>query len=124
MGPTINRTLLLLSALAGLSAVALGAFGAHALGDQLTEKQIGWWDTATFYLLTHAVAGLAIAFVDKAERLAFAAMLMVGGAVLFATTLFAMALGAPIWLGATTPIGGIAMVIGWAMIAISALRSR
>ena len=105
-------------------AVALGAFGAHALGDSLSAKQTGWWDTATFYLLTHSAVGLAISISHRAESLARSGVIMVSGAIWFAVTLYSMALGAPTWLGALTPIGGAAMIAGWAMILLSALRSR
>lgn len=124
MGYTIARALTALSALAGLLAVGLGAFGAHAIGESLSVKQTGWWDTASFYLLTHAVAGLALSISGRSRDLALAGLTMVGGAAVFAATLYAMALGAPTWLGAVTPIGGIGMIAGWSLILISALRSR
>lgn len=124
MGSAIDRALLLLSALAGLGAVALGAFGAHAMGDQLGAKQTEWWETASFYLLTHAAVGTAISIASGTQRLVTAGLALVIGALIFAATLYAMALGAPTWLGAVTPIGGIAMIAGWAMLLISALRSR
>ena len=124
MGTAIERALLALSALAGLMAVALGAFGAHAFGDSLSTKQIDWWDTASFYLLTHAAVGIAISISSRAHKLCRAGIIMVSGAIWFTATLYSMALGAPTWLGALTPIGGAAMIAGWAMILLSALRSR
>ncbi|MEL6856856.1 MAG: DUF423 domain-containing protein [Pseudomonadota bacterium] len=109
-------------ALLGFVAVALGAFGAHSLGDSLSAKQTGWWDTATLYLLVHAALVTALSLAGG-ERYTRAALVMALGAALFAATLYAMALGAPTWLGAVTPIGGLGMLAGWAMIAWTGLKS-
>ena len=116
--------MILFSALGGFSAVSLGAFGAHALGDLLAPQQTEWWQTATFYLLVHAGIALAVSLSAHAERYAIAGLFLVIGAALFSTTLYAMALGAPRWFGAITPIGGIGMLIGWGLIFIQAARSR
>ena len=102
-------------------AVALGAFGAHALKDRLDAEALGWWQTAVTYLLPHAVAVLALGLASR-PRLALPAWLLGGGAALFAATLFAMALGAPRWLGAITPLGGTMMIAGWLLLAWRALR--
>ena len=99
----------LFSAIAGFFAVALGAFGAHALKDGFGEEQIGWWETATLYLLVHAALATAI--------------VLVLGAILFSGTFYVMALGGPRWLGAVTPIGGLGLLAGWALIAAAAIRS-
>lgn len=112
----------LLAAIAGFVAVALGAFGAHALDGSLDEKQIGWWQTATLYLLVHAALATAISATDGA-KFGLAACIMLIGAALFAATLYAMALGAPRWFGAITPIGGLGMLAGWALIAWAAFKT-
>lgn len=111
-----------LSALAGFIAVALGAFGAHALESGFGEKQTGWWETATLYLLVHAVLATAISATNGA-KFGTAALVILVGAVIFAGTLYAMALGAPRWLGAVTPIGGVGLLIGWGLIAWAALKA-
>lgn len=100
--------------LLGATAIALGAFGAHALKDRLAliPEAAGWWQTATFYLLTHAVAIGAIS-----GRSALPARLWTAGALIFAATLYAMALGAPRWFGAITPIGGCLLIAGWVALA-------
>lgn len=110
-----------LGALAGLIAVALGAFGAHALQGGFDDKQAGWWDTATLYLLVHAALVTALTAISGA-KFATAALVMLVGAAIFAGTLYAMALGAPRWLGAITPIGGVGLLIGWGLIAWTALK--
>ena len=109
-------------AIAGFLAVALGAFGAHALGDTMTEKASGWWETATLYLLVHAALATALS-ANNSEKFGLAATILLSGAALFAATLYAMALGAPRWFGAITPIGGLGMLSGWAMIAWAALKA-
>ena len=111
-----------LSAFAGFVAVAFGAFGAHALERGFDEKQIGWWQTATLYLLVHAALATALSAAN-AERYGSATAVLLGGALLFAATLYAMALGAPRWLGAITPIGGLGMLAGWALIGWAALKA-
>ncbi len=111
-----------LAAIAGFLAVAMGAFGAHALGETLTGKATGWWDTATLYLLVHAALAAALS-AHNAEKFGLAAAVLLAGAVLFAATLYSMALGAPRWFGAITPIGGLGMLAGWAMIAWAALKA-
>ncbi|MEM9810909.1 MAG: DUF423 domain-containing protein [Pseudomonadota bacterium] len=112
--------LLAMSSVFGFLGVALGAFGAHGLQGRLTAEGLGWWETATFYLLVHAVAGLSIGLQDRVGH--SAGWLMILGAGLFASTLFAMALGAPRMLGAITPVGGLLMLGGWATLALAAVR--
>ncbi|WP_338502858.1 DUF423 domain-containing protein [Sphingomonas kaistensis] len=104
-------------------AVGFGAFGAHALQGRLDAEAMGWWQTAVTYLLPHAVAVVALGL-SRRPRLALPAWLMAGGAALFAATLFAMALGAPRWLGAITPLGGAAMMAGWLLLAWRGLREE
>lgn len=111
-----------LTALAGLIAVALGAFGAHALESGFGEEQAGWWQTATLYLLVHAALATALSANDTG-KFGVAVLVMMLGALLFAGTLYAMALGAPRWFGAITPIGGLGMLAGWALIAWAAFKT-
>ena len=103
-----------LTALAAFLSVALGAFGAHGLEAQLTAEALDWWTTATFYLAVHSVAAFAISLTAQ-PKLKPAAWVMLAGASLFAATLYAMALGAPRWFGAITPIGGVGLLVGWGM---------
>ena len=107
----------------GFLGVALGAFGAHGLEGRLDAKAAGWWETASFYLLLHAVAALAIALSGREGLGGAGGWCLAAGAALFAATLYAMALGAPRVLGAVTPVGGTVMLIGWALVLISAFRS-
>ena len=113
----MNR--LIAAGLLGAIAIALGAFGAHALKDRLAllPDAAGWWQTATFYLLTHAVAIGAVA-----GRSAWPTRLWAIGSVIFAGTLYALALGAPRWFGAITPIGGALLIFGWVVLAWTGRR--
>lgn len=106
----------------GFAAVALGAFGAHALRERLTLEAISWWETATLYALVHAVAALAVGLSGRGGWSAAGGWAFVAGALIFAGTLYAMALGAPRWLGAATPIGGIALLAGWGLLAADAFN--
>lgn len=114
--------LVLFAAVLGFLAVALGAFGAHGLEGRLDAQGLGWWQTATTYLMVHAVAALAVALSGRPGFFLWGGWSVALGALVFAGTLYAMALGAPRWLGAVTPLGGLGMLIGWAMIGWAALR--
>jgi len=105
--------------LLGAIAIALGAFGAHGLKERLAQipEASSWWQTATFYLLTHAVAIGAVG-----ARSVWPTRLWSLGSVIFAGTLYAMALGAPRWLGAITPLGGSLLIAGWVLLAWSARK--
>ena len=94
-----------LAALSAALAIGAGAFGAHGVSD---PKAVEWLRTGGTYQLIHAVATIAIMGVARG-----AAVLLLIGAAIFALTLYAMALGAPRWLGAITPIGGGLMIGGW-----------
>lgn len=98
-----------LAALSAALAIAAGAFGAH----RFIGKEAEWLRTGGFYQLVHAVAILALARSAQPGAL----WTLIAGATIFALTLYAMALGAPRWLGAVTPIGGALMIIGWLMLA-------
>lgn len=107
-------------ALAGASAVLLGAFGAHALSGVLDVRGEDLWRTAVGYQFWHALAFTLGAFVaprGRARRLALSAFIV--GIVLFCGSLYALALGAPDRLGILTPVGGLAFVIGWLALANS-----
>ena len=104
-----------LAALNGLLAVAVGAFGAHAMTDPQAKT---WVTTGAVYGLAHAAAALAVM-----TRAPAAAWSMTLGALVFSGTLYLMALGLPRWLGAVTPIGGVLMIAGWALLIWHALRA-
>ena len=118
-----SRRLLAVGALLAGLAVLLGAFGAHALKATLGAEALGWWNTAVQYQMWHALAvvGLGLSGIVRFRLPAWA---LAGGAVVFSGTLYAMALGAPSWLGAVTPVGGAAMIVGWGLLAWRSGKSK
>lgn len=104
------------SAFFGLSAVALGAFGAHGLKGLLADLGTGAaWQTATLYHLVHAVILWAIAARQPFNRVAWWSF--VAGVTIFSGSLYVMAVSGIRWLGAITPIGGVSLIAGWALLA-------
>ena len=121
------RLALVLGALLAFLAVALGAFGAHALKGRLSADDAAIWQTAVQYHGWHALALLACGLVLQARpdagAVVVAAWLFVAGVALFGGSLYALALGAPRGIGAVTPIGGIAFLAGWAAFAWGVWRN-
>lgn len=110
MAPT---TKIRISALIIFLGIALGAFGAHGLADRLEETgRLDNWETATFYHLIHGVAMFLIALSGK-RTIGF--WWFLAGIILFSGSLYALALTDITKLGAITPLGGTAMLIGWGM---------
>lgn len=104
-----DRTLIRLAAVSGAIAVMAGAFGAHGVAGKPAE----WLKTGGQYELIHALAAIVAAQLGAD----LAASLLLGGSILFAGTLYAMAFGAPHILGAVTPAGGVGMILGWLLLA-------
>lgn len=103
--------------------VGLGAFGAHGLKKIASPEQLAWWQTATLYLLVHALGLLLIAVLHHLNLAPkTSAWLIQIGVIIFSGSLYLMAIGAPRWFGAITPIGGVLMICGWLWLAISAFR--
>jgi len=108
------------AALFGAVAVVMGAFGAHALRSQLDSRSLQIWHTAVEYQFWHALALLAAAgFAPKpATRLwQVCGYCFTFGIVAFCGSLYALTLGLPRWLGLVTPIGGLALILGWFVLA-------
>jgi len=112
-----------LGSLAMALAVALGAFGAHALRARLAPDMLDVWRTGVTYHAWHALAlvaaGLLMLHVPDSAPLRAAAWLFAAGIVLFAGSLYALALGAPKGFGAITPFGGLAFIVGWIVFAFA-----
>ncbi len=109
-------TCLRIAAIFGFLAVALGAFGAHGLEDILTEKGADIWDTAVFYHFVHTLAILFLASqvsVDKGSVSKGPVLSFTIGTLVFSGSLYVLALTNIKWLGAITPIGGVAFMVGW-----------
>ena len=121
----MDRTFLLAGAVAGLIAVAFGAFGAHALREKLTPEMLAVFETGVRYQMYHALALLLTAALlpkTTGAAIVYAGWLFVAGIVLFSGSLYLLAVTGITILGAVTPIGGVAFLAGWALLAMSALR--
>lgn len=109
-------------------AVALGAFGAHALKARVAPEMLAIWQTGVTYHAWHALAllllGLLMLHAPGSAALRYAAWLFVAGVVLFSGSLYLLALGAPRWMGAITPFGGVAFIAGWILCAVAAWSMR
>ena len=126
--PSTARRWLAVAAVSGFLAVAFGAAASHLLGGLPAERS-GWIDTGLRYHMLHSAALLGRAVLaavrpGRGRRLLEAA----GGAFLlglavFSGLLYAMGLGAPRWLGAVVPLGGLAYMAGWLLLLAYALRS-
>ena len=113
------RLWMVLASLSGLMAVAAGAFGAHGASDPQARS---WLQTGAQYQLTHALAVFACVLLWRlgGSMAQFAAWLFLSGGLLFAGSLYLMALGAPRGLGLVTPVGGGLLILGWAALAWAA----
>ena len=120
------QNLLAAGALAAAAGVMLGAFGAHALRSTLDPAMLAVWQTAVQYHLLHAIAIVVVAFGARHvpdARLVAAGWLWFAGIVLFSGSLYALSVSGVRWLGAITPLGGVAFIAGWLWLAWLALRA-
>jgi len=119
------RLFFVLGSLLGGLAVALGAFAAHGLRASLTPADLATFETAVRYQMYHALGLLAVAGAvarwDAATAVA-AGWFFTAGIVIFSGSLYLLVLTGPRWLGAITPIGGVAFLVGWALLAWTAFR--
>ena len=117
--PVSARVLLALGAIAGMLAVVLGAFGAHALRARLPAELLAVYQTAVQYHFWHALGvlaiGLTLLHVPGSVAVRMAGWLMLAGIVIFSGSLYLLATTGTRWLGAITPIGGFAFIAAWAV---------
>jgi uncharacterized membrane protein YgdD (TMEM256/DUF423 family) len=124
-----HRVALAWAGVLGATGVILGAFGAHSLRNTLDASGMREvWDTASRYQLLHAAALVGFAGWLRASPspgnscATWAVRLWALGTLLFAGSLYILALGAPRWVGAVTPIGGLALIAGWILAACAAFK--
>lgn len=105
-------------------AVAAGAFGAHALKNILSADRMETWETAVQYHAWHALGLMLIALIGAQFEIAttWPASLILTGIVIFSGSLYALCLTGIGWLGAITPIGGLAFIIGWILFGIQMFK--
>ena len=101
-------------------AILFGAFGSHALKEKLTLEQLEIYDIATRYLMFHALGIFAIGILGYQvpnEVLTWPLLLMIFGILIFSGSLYLISLAGYKKLGMVTPIGGLALIISWLMVA-------
>jgi len=117
------KSTLTAAAVAGFTAVALGAFGAHGLKDVLSAEMMEVYHTAVLYHLVHAVVllGLGIWLQSNTSRwLRWSATMTLVGLILFSGSLYAMTLSGVTMLGIITPFGGVSWLLAWSLLLIAA----
>jgi uncharacterized membrane protein YgdD (TMEM256/DUF423 family) len=123
----LDRTFVVIGALFALMGVAAGAFGAHVLEERLTSENLAVFETGVRYQMYHAFGLFVVAW--AADRWTSRATLIAGwffisGIVVFSGSLYGLAFGAPRILGAVAPVGGLAFLTGWLLLAAGAASSR
>jgi Uncharacterized small membrane protein len=117
-----------IGALAAMLSVALGAFGAHALKDELSSDMMDVYQTGVQYHMFHAIGLLLVALLierlPRPKLALWSARLLLAGLVLFSGSLYALALSGVEALGAITPLGGVAFIAGWICLALSARSQK
>jgi uncharacterized membrane protein YgdD (TMEM256/DUF423 family) len=127
------RVLIVIAAIAGALAVAIGAFGAHGLADllqskgleaELVQRRIAQFDTGARYHLVHAVVLLALLplLQQGGKWIAASAWMMTAGMVFFSGSLYVLVVTNTPWLGAITPIGGVLWIAAWILLAFAPLQ--
>ncbi|KZX55993.1 hypothetical protein A3709_06260 [Halioglobus sp. HI00S01] len=115
-----------LASLSGMFAVILGAFGAHALKSRFDTYALGVWETAVQYHFYHALALLAVGVLALSQPqttlLKSSGWLFLVGTLVFSGSLYILALTGTKWLGAVTPLGGLAFIGGWACLATASWK--
>jgi uncharacterized membrane protein YgdD (TMEM256/DUF423 family) len=122
------RIFLIIAAISGFFAVALGAFAAHGLKQLLAPAAIETLRTAVQYQFYHSLAlliiGLWLMHKPATPGLKAGGLSFILGGLLFSGSLYALALGAPRWVGPVTPLGGLCFLIGWVLLIVAAWRSN
>ena len=118
----INKRLVQVAAVFGFWGVASGAFGAHALKDNLSQYALDIWQTGILYLLLHTLVILFLAIVPNSKMTRIAANCFIAGSVIFAGSLQLLAITGISYLGAVTPIGGLLFIIGWCCLFVLGLK--
>ena len=112
----MERLFFLVGSISALIAVVLGAFGAHGLKDRLSTEMLNAFEVGIRYQMYHALALLAVAWAlsrwPRAE-ITVAGWLFIAGTIIFSGSLYLLSLTGVRWIGAITPIGGVAFLLGW-----------
>jgi uncharacterized membrane protein YgdD (TMEM256/DUF423 family) len=121
------RALWVLGCIFAFAGVAAGAFGAHALRDRLPQSLLAIFETGARYQMYHALALLLTARVAASwpgRLTTVAGWMFVAGIVVFSGSLYVLATTGILWLGAITPLGGLAFLTGWVLLGLAGWRAR
>jgi len=121
------RTFIVLGSSMAFWAVAFGAFGAHYLKSRLSSDMLAVYQTGVQYQMYHALALILIAIISTklthTVALGWSGWLLFAGIILFSGSLYALSLSGIKVLGAITPFGGVAFLVGWVMLIVAVLKS-
>ena len=121
---------LTIAAILGGTSVGAGAFGAHALQEKISDRSLEIFDTGTRYQMYHALALLLVAVLlsrttsSPNPTLIASGWLFIIGTVIFSGSLYALSLTGIKYLGAVAPLGGLALIVGWGILAIAAANLK
>lgn len=123
-----GKDFMILAAISGALAVAIGAFGAHALKEIMTEAELANFKTASQYHYYHTLLLLFVGYYanrnQKRKLLIVAGYFITSGMILFSFSLYAYAALQNSWIAMITPVGGLMLIIGWVVLAVSLIKSR
>ena len=121
-----HQLMIKLAAVSGFLAVALGAFGAHGLKEKLSAEMMAVYQTAVEYQFVHTLAllavGLAAAQFPQTSYFKWSGLAFFIGILIFSGSLYILSLSGVKWLGAITPMGGLAFLVGWALLLAAAFQ--
>lgn len=128
----MNKRIILTASFFGLTAVVLGAFGAHGLEGKISEDHLETWETAVDYQFYHTVALLFLATFSRAKNsyIRFSFVTFTLGILLFSGSLYLLStysitdFGAPTILGPVTPVGGLCFILGWMGLFIATIKNK
>src|SRR6056297_111237 len=119
------KIFVLMAGILGALAVAAGAFGAHALDGRVEPRMLEVFETAARYQMYHALALFGVAWLatqTQASAVSVAGWAFVAGILIFSGSLYLMTFTGMRWLGAITPIGGVAFIVGWVAVVVAATK--
>jgi len=123
----MHKVFLSIGSLCAALAVALGAFGAHALKGRLAPELLAVYHTAVQYHFYHAfglvLVGLALGHWPESGWVRASGWSLLAGILLFSGSLYLLAFTGQRWLGAVTPVGGLAFMAGWVLLAVGAYKA-
>lgn len=122
----LTKTFLLLGSINAALAVGLGAFGAHVLRGRLSESLLSTYQTGVQYHFYHALGLFAVALVasqlPNSILVKWSGWLMLAGIILFSASLYLLSITGMRWLGAITPLGGVAFISAWLLLAAAVFK--